>query len=115
MIAPKRALLIVGALLLGSCAVEVGPPAHEVSYYDAGSGTIVYVDETPPPPRSEVVIGVAPSPAHVWVGGYWARQAGSWYWVDGRWISRPRPGVVWVPGHWDRHPRGYVWVSGHWR
>ena len=58
---------------------------------------------------------VAPGPEHVWVSGYWARRAGSWVWVDGRWVAPPRSGVVWVPGRWETHPRGHVWIQGHWR
>ena len=115
MIAPKRAFfLVVGLMILGACAVEVGGPADDVSYYDA-SGKLVYVDDYPPPPRSEIVVGPAPSPSHVWVGGYWAWRRGGWQWVDGRWVARPRPNAVWVPGHWEQRPRGHVWVSGYWR
>ena len=114
MIAPTRAFLISALAALGACAVEVGGPAEQVSYYDS-SGNVLYVEEAPPPPRTNVVVGVAPGPNHVWVGGYWMRRGQSWTWVDGRWMARPRPGVVWVPGYWDRRPRGHVWVSGYWR
>jgi hypothetical protein len=110
---PKRAILLLGLVGLGACAVEVGGPAEELSYYEA-SGDVVYAPE-PPPPRTEVIVGVAPTPNHVWVSGYWVRQGHNWTWVNGRWVVRPRPGVMWVPGHWERRSRGHVWVSGYWR
>jgi hypothetical protein len=114
-----RALALPAALVAASCAVEVGPPYHEVVHestsYGISSSEPLYVNETPPPPREEVIIGVAPGPNHVWAGGYWARRPTGWVWVEGRWAVRPRTGVAWIPGHWERHPRGYVWVPGHWR
>src|SRR5687767_4623566 len=110
-------ILIAIILALTSCAVDVGgPPGREVTYYEAGAGgDVIYVNEAPPAPRQEEIVGAAPGSDYVWVGGYWARTPSGWTWVSGRWVSRPRPGVVWVPGHWQRHPRGHVWVSGHWR
>ena len=78
----------------------------------APSETVV-VTEAPPAPRVEV-IPAAPSPAHVWVGGYWSWQ-GRWVWVPGHWASRPAPSSTWVAGHWAPRRRGYVWVPGHWR
>jgi len=110
-----RALVVLAALSVASCAVEVGPPSHEVVYDSGSPGEPIYVSESPPPPRQEVVVGVAPGPSHIWVGGYWGRRPSGWVWIPGRWAPRPRPDVVWVPGQWERHPRGYVWVSGHWR
>lgn len=110
-----RTLAVLAALATASCAVELGPPSHEVVYDHGAPGEPLYVSESPPPPREEVIVDVAPSPTHVWVGGYWTRRPSGWVWVGGRWVARPRADVVWVPGHWDRHPRGYVWVSGHWR
>jgi hypothetical protein len=108
-----RRLPLAAALLLGlSCAVEVGPPAP-TSYYEADG--VIYVREAPPPPRGEVISGIAPGPDYVWVGGYWSHTTAGWTWVPGRWLNRPRAGVVWVPGYWERHPRGHVWVAGRWR
>jgi hypothetical protein len=104
-----------GILAAASCAVEVGPPVHEVVYESGTTGDPVYVNEAPPAPREDVVIGVAPAPGYVWIGGYWARRPSGWVWINGRWSSPPRPGVVWVPGRWEHHPRGHVWISGHWR
>lgn len=76
------------------------------------SGEVVVTTE--PPPVKEEVIGVAPSPRHVWVQGNWSYHEGRWIWVPGRWEVRPRRGAVWIAGHWDRTPRGWVWRAGHW-
>ena len=100
-------------LLVTSCAVEVGRPSADAVYY--ADGDVMYVREAPPPPRGEVITGLAPGPDYVWVGGYWTHHPTGWTWMTGRWSLRPRPGVVWVPGYWERHPRGHVWVSGRWR
>jgi hypothetical protein len=102
-------------LAAASCAVELGPPAPEVVYDTGYPGDPVYINEAPPPPREDVVIGVAPAPGYVWVGGYWARRPTGWVWINGRWTSPPRPGAVWVSGRWERDPRGHLWVAGHWR
>jgi len=112
MLVPKLSLLVTGLLAAVSCTVDIGPPPREVSYYDA-SGNVVYVDETPPPPRAEKDRGPAPSPHHVWIDGYWTRRGPAWVWIEGRWA--PKPGAVWVPGHWEYRPRGMEWVSGYWQ
>ena len=64
----------------------------------------------PPAPRVEV-IGVAPEPGYVWVGGYWN-------WVGGRheWIAGPLGGAesraslgrpsMGAPGRWLAHEAG---------
>ena len=97
---------------LNACVVAVHEPVHEV---DGGYvGEEVYVSEPVPVARTEVIVGVAPSPHHVWVNGYWTRHNHSWYWVGGRWVARPHAGATWTAGHWDHRPRGYVWVGGHW-
>lgn len=83
--------IALGALLsltLPGCVV-VPDQAHYV-------GGVVMV--APPAPRVEV-IGVAPSPGYVWIGGYWN-------WVGGR--------HVWVPGRWDRGRAGYHWEAHQW-
>jgi hypothetical protein len=105
--------LFVGILTLSSCYVTVREPIHEVdgSYRSKD----VYLPEAPPALRSEVVVGLAPSQNHTWVGGYWTRHQNNWHWMGGRWAARPHPDAVWVDGRWDRHPRGYVRIGGHWR
>jgi hypothetical protein len=82
---------VLGAALcaaLSGCVV-VPDQGHYV-------GGVVMV--APPAPRVEV-IGVAPTPGYVWIGGYWN-------WVGGR--------HVWVPGRWDRGRSGYHWESHAW-
>jgi len=105
------ALLLLAPL--AACVVAVREPVHEVDI--AGSREELYATEAPPPPQNEVIVGVAPSPTHIWIGGYWTWHQNGWYWVRGRWAARPRHDAVWVQGRWDHHPRGYVWVGGHWR
>lgn len=95
-----------------ACVVGVAEPVHDVEGPYAGDE--VYVGEAPPPPRTEVAIGVAPAPNYVWIGGYWTRYHDNWHWVGGRWAARPHPDARWEAGHWDRSPRGYVRRPGHW-
>ena len=74
----------------------------------------VYVKVGPPAVRVEVR-GAAPSPRHVWVGGYWHWNGHAHVWVAGAWRLPPRPHAVWVDGHWKSTPHGWTWVGGHWR
>jgi hypothetical protein len=108
-------LVAMGAVIpaLSACYVAIRNPVHEVE----GSFTRaqIYASEPAPPPREEEVVGLAPSPDHIWVGSYWTRHNNGWYWVGGRWAARPRPGAIWVDGRWEGHPRGYVRMRGYWR
>ena len=108
-------LILPVLLATASCAVEVGPPVHEVVLESGSPGEPIYVNESPPPPREDVIVGLSPGPGYVWVGGYWSHRPTGWVWITGRWVTRPRPGVTWAPGHWEHTPRGHGWVSGHWR
>lgn len=74
----------------------------------------VYVRVGPPKVKVEVR-GVAPSPGHVWVGGYHSWNGHAYVWVPGSWTVGPRPGAVWVAGHWKKTRHGWHWVDGHWR
>jgi hypothetical protein len=96
------------ATLLGGCVVRgsVGVPAVPVVYV---GGT---VNVAPPPPQVEV-IGVAPQPGYVWLGGYWNWSGGRHVWVAGHWDA-PRPGYHWVPHAWVRAGGGWRLREGHW-
>ncbi|MGI8966392.1 MAG: hypothetical protein ACR2H1_09955, partial [Limisphaerales bacterium] len=74
----------------------------------------VVVTEEPPAPQVEVV-GVAPSPNHVWIGGYWVRSGNRWTWRKGHWELRPHRFATYVPGGWHRSHGGWVWRTGHWQ
>ena len=107
-------LLLAGWLSgLSACYVTEREPMHEVG--GAYTPEEAYVVDEPPPPRAEVIVGTAPSPDYVWVGGYWGRYRNNWHWVHGRWAPRPHPNAAWVDGRWDRGSRGYQWRNGHWR
>jgi hypothetical protein len=100
---PVLFALLAGVTLLGGCVVRgtVGVPAP-----------VVYVNTAPPPPQVEV-IGVAPQPGYVWIGGYWRWDGGRHVWVGGHW-SAPRVGYRWVPHVWVREGGGWRLHEGHW-
>jgi hypothetical protein len=111
----KRDTLKVLALVFAAAALSNGCAHREVVHERVAApppGEVV-VSTEPPTPRHEV-IGVAPSPRHVWVDGYWVRSHDRWVWVSGRYEVGPHPGAVWVKGHWDATNRGWVWVPGRW-
>jgi hypothetical protein len=68
------------------------------------------------PPRAIVEQrGVAPSPNHVWIGGYHRWDGNAYVWTPGRWELPPRPHAVWVAPRYVHRDGGYVFVEGHWK
>jgi hypothetical protein len=118
-------LIAVGVFCSAGCRVTVRdepPPRREVVYvheahpdHRPATTEVVVVQEAPPPPKREVIVGVAPSPNHVWIGGYWRWDGHAHVWVGGAWHPRPRTNAVWVEGRWERRGNGHVWIAGHWR
>ena len=97
-------LLVAAAVLAASLAAS-----------PALAAVRVYVKVAPPVPIVEVRT-VAPSPTHVWIGGFHRWNGTAYAWVPGRWALAPRPGAVWVPGHWAHHRvHGHYWIEGRWR
>ena len=97
------ALSLAVVLASSACVVRASPVMYEQEY----------ADEAPPTPQVEVV-GVAPSPNHLWVGGHWAWRGRRWVWAPGTWVVT-RENHAWVPGYWQRRGRHHVWVEGAWR
>ncbi len=96
----RVAMLLVSGSLLATIACAA--PAR------------LYVRVGPPAPIVEVR-AVPPSPAHVWIPGYYRWGGAAYAWVPGYWTVPPRPRAVWVPAHWVRERRGWYFVEGRWR
>lgn len=66
----------------------------------------------PPPPRTEAPT-LQPSPAHVWLPGYWKWAGINYEWVDGRWAVGKK-NRVWTPGTWEQVGNRWFWTDGRW-
>lgn len=100
-----RLAVVAAGLLLTSVACATNPQPQT---------GVVYVRRGPPRPRVEV-IEVAPSPAHVWIGGHWGWQEREYVWVPGRWERPAAEYREWVPGRWARDRQGWFWIEGRWK
>jgi WXXGXW repeat (2 copies) len=101
------------ALAFGISSAPLSAQSHHPVYVAAISAEIV-INEAPPPLREEKIIVARPSPAHVWVKGYWRWHDGRHVWVPGRWELPPHHGMVWVEPRWEHRGHGYVFVEGGW-
>ncbi|HEY6458407.1 MAG TPA: YXWGXW repeat-containing protein [Steroidobacteraceae bacterium] len=97
------AVLALGSLMLSGCVVRPAP-----RYY--GEDTVMVA----PPPAPVEVVGAAPAPGYVWIGGYWNWVGGRHVWVAGRWGMPPHPGYHWVPHRWVAYGGGWRLQRGHW-
>ena len=61
----------------------------------SAAGAVVVVRVAPPIEAVETR-GNAPSPGHVWIGGYQRWDGSAYALVPGRWDTPPRPGARWV-------------------
>ena len=116
----RNYLLALAPLLLGGCVTyETRTPVitTEVTREVTTSGPVtreVVVTQAPPTLRVETQT-VSPGANYVWTRGYWRWGGGTYVWVPGSWVLRPRPAAVWVEGHWQQRGGRYVWVAGRWR
>jgi hypothetical protein len=102
--AAALAVLVLGSINLTGCVVA---PAR--GYYVDGPVMVA-----PPPARVEV-IGVAPAPGLVWIGGYWNWVGGNHVWVGGHWEAPPPGYHAWVAHRWVPYRGGWRLAPGHWR
>jgi hypothetical protein len=109
----KPVLAVTGALfLVTGCVVREqatysGPPP--VASAD------VEVAGPPPPDEVDTVVGVAPGPGFIWVGGFWGWGPGGWAWHRGYWGHPPYGGARWVRPHYAYRGGRHYWVRGGWR
>lgn len=103
------ATALAASSLMTACYVVPARPYHGGGYaYDDGYATVA------PPPAEVEVVGVAPYPGAIWIGGYWNWAGGRHVWVRGRWDA-PRPGYRWQPQMWQRDGRGWRSAPGRWQ
>ncbi len=74
----------------------------------------IYVEAEPPRVRYEAP-PPRPSPAHVWIAGYWGWEDGTQMWIGGEWATPPSPGYAWEPARWKRHGHRWAYYPGHWK
>jgi hypothetical protein len=87
-------------------AVAATPQEH--------SAQEIATTEPPPTPQREIIVE-RPTPAYVWLPGYWMWQGERYVWMAGHWEIPPRANVAWVPPRWEWRGRRYVFVAGYWR
>jgi hypothetical protein len=103
---------VLGSLLaFGSGCVVAVRPAPAVVYNEPGE---VVVDQDPPAAQAEVV-GVAPGPGFIWVGGYYHWYGNRWAWNRGHYERPPHSGAVWVRPRYAYRGSSRIYVRGYWR
>jgi hypothetical protein len=89
--------------------------------------------EPAPPTEKHEEPGVAPSPHHRWVEGYWYWRGGQHLWYGGHWDdadaaptqappalryeapgASPGAAYFYAPGYWRWAGSQYAWAPGHW-
>jgi hypothetical protein len=116
-VAAGAAALVSVLAMTSGCVVAVRPVPAPVVYtqpaYAEPPGEVV-VDTDPPPPQYEVV-GVAPGPGFVWIGGYYHWYGGRWVWYRGHYERPPHPGAIWVGARYEVRAGRRVYIRGFWR
>jgi hypothetical protein len=92
-----------------------GNPANVIVTTTAPGASTRYVNVTQAPPalQSDVVLA-QPSPADVWIAGYWTWRDPGYRWVPGHWEIPPRSDAVWVAPVIQPQGNGYRFTEGYW-
>ena len=111
----KRGLALSIVVLLVACLALVGCRIHgpRRGYLSIGPLPAAIVVETAPPAIRVEPMPPRPSPAHVWIPGYW-NWAGRWVWVPGRYAYGPKPSAVWRGARTERRGGRLYFAPGHW-
>jgi WXXGXW repeat (2 copies) len=71
----------------------------------------IYIEDAPPPPRSERM--PPPHDGLVWAAGHWEWSGKAFYWVEGTWLVERRK-QHWVPAQWEHASSKWHFLPGHW-
>jgi hypothetical protein len=114
-VAVGAAALVSVLALMSGCVVAVrpAPVVYTQPVVTEPVGEVV-VDTDPPPPQYEVV-GVAPGPGFIWIGGYYHWLGGRWVWYRGHYEHPPHFGAVWVGPRYEFRAGRRVYIRGFWR
>jgi len=109
-IAKLTALAVGCGLVAAGCEVRVHEPAGAAVITTEPAETDAYVAAPPPAPLDDNVVGAAPGPDFVWIGGNWAWGRDRWEWERGHWEHPPHAGAHWQDGRYE----GHHYHRGHW-
>jgi hypothetical protein len=104
----------VAVIVLYALAIGCGSSLPHPTFAPQAPGSLVQVDQAPPPARVEIV-PARPTELATWVDGEWIWRRGRWAWLTGRWVSPP-PGAVFAAWVFVRGADGRLWSApGMWR
>lgn len=104
---------IIG-LCVSLCLTNMSFGDESITTTQTTTTRVLYDSPVPPPAHQHEVITAEPSPAHVWVPGYWNREPNRWTWAAGHWEKPPFANARYVPGYWKYDASKYEWSPGHW-
>ena len=110
-------VLALVAVFVAGCVVVPGsqyPEQHQTPAYGGERALLPPPPVGPPPPFREPRPN-QPSPAYVWLDGYWDWDGARFFWQPGRWVVAPQ-GQVWEAHRWAHSSKhGWILIGGQWR